>query len=245
MARLFRDRPEAVAETGAVLERLGFSLDELRYHYPDEPTGDAASPQEALVRLTEEGARSRYPDGVPAKVRKHDRARAGADRAARIRALFPHRPRHRPLRPRAGHPLPGPRLGRQLRRLLLPRHHRGEPRDQRPPLRALHLARARRAARHRRRFRARAARGGDAVHLREIRPRARRHRRHRHHLPHPLGDPRGRQGLRPLRRHHRRALRHRSGAGRRRACAEADVAASASIRTSATMRQVALDCRAS
>ena len=70
MARLFREHPEAVAETVAVLERLGFSLDQLRYNYPDEPTGDAASPQEALIRHTAEGARFRYPDGVPAKVQE-------------------------------------------------------------------------------------------------------------------------------------------------------------------------------
>ena len=71
MGRLFRDYPEAVTESRAVLERLAFSLDELQYQYPDEPTGDAASPQEALERLTREGARFRYPDGVPAKVRAH------------------------------------------------------------------------------------------------------------------------------------------------------------------------------
>jgi error-prone DNA polymerase len=69
MGRLFRDYPEAVAESRAVLERLSFSLDQLRYIYPDEPTGDAASPEEALERLTGEGARLRYPDGVPEKVR--------------------------------------------------------------------------------------------------------------------------------------------------------------------------------
>jgi error-prone DNA polymerase len=68
MLRLFRDCPEAVAESVAVLERLPFSLDELKYQYPDEPTGDAATPQEALEKLTEEGARWRYPDGVPEKV---------------------------------------------------------------------------------------------------------------------------------------------------------------------------------
>ena len=53
----------------------------------------------------------------------------------------------------------------QFRRLLLPRHHRGRPEPRQPSLRALHLAEPQRAARHRRRFRARAARGGDAVHL--------------------------------------------------------------------------------
>jgi error-prone DNA polymerase len=69
MARLFRDHPEAVTESFAVLERLEFSLDQLRYNYPDEPTGNAASPQEALIHLTDEGARFRYPGGVPEKLR--------------------------------------------------------------------------------------------------------------------------------------------------------------------------------
>jgi error-prone DNA polymerase len=69
MARLFRDFPEALAETRAVLDQLAFSLDELSYQYPDEPTGDAASPQEALERLTEEGACRRFPAGVPEKIR--------------------------------------------------------------------------------------------------------------------------------------------------------------------------------
>jgi len=69
MARLFRDYPEAIVESPAVLEQLTFSLDELSYQYPDEPVGDAASPQEALERLTADGARRRYPDGIPPKVR--------------------------------------------------------------------------------------------------------------------------------------------------------------------------------
>ena len=69
MARLFRDYPQAIAESEAVLERIDFSLDELQYQYPDEPTGAAASPQEALRKLTETGARFRYPGGVPEKVR--------------------------------------------------------------------------------------------------------------------------------------------------------------------------------
>ena len=70
------------------------------------------------------------------------------------------------IRARTRHPVPGPRLGGELRRLLLPRHHRGRSRAHVDAVRALHLARAQRAARHRRRLRARAARGGDPVHLR-------------------------------------------------------------------------------
>jgi error-prone DNA polymerase len=69
MARLFREAPGAVAETLAVFDELGFSLDELRYEYPDEPIEGYASPQEALVALTYEGAARRYPGGIPAKVK--------------------------------------------------------------------------------------------------------------------------------------------------------------------------------
>ena len=68
MARLFRRHPEAVARTAEIAERCRFSLEELRYEYPDE-SADGLSPQQRLVRLTEAGARERYPEGVPEKVR--------------------------------------------------------------------------------------------------------------------------------------------------------------------------------
>jgi error-prone DNA polymerase len=69
MARLFRAAPEAIDETLHLLERCKFSLDELKYEYPDETREGYATPQEALVAATEEGARRRYPDGIPDKVR--------------------------------------------------------------------------------------------------------------------------------------------------------------------------------
>jgi error-prone DNA polymerase len=69
MTRLFRDAPEAIDETARLSEQLTFSLDELRYEYPDESVVGFATPQEALVHLTYEGAKSRYPDGVPDAVR--------------------------------------------------------------------------------------------------------------------------------------------------------------------------------
>jgi len=69
MARLFREAPQAIAETLRFLERCGFSLGQLKYEYPDEAREGFASPQEALVAHTEEGARRRYPRGIPAKVR--------------------------------------------------------------------------------------------------------------------------------------------------------------------------------
>ncbi|MEM6615661.1 MAG: PHP domain-containing protein, partial [Pseudomonadota bacterium] len=68
MARLFRDHPQTLAETERLIDRVSFSLDELAYDYPDEPTGESATPQEELERLTWEGAANRYPDGIPKKV---------------------------------------------------------------------------------------------------------------------------------------------------------------------------------
>ncbi len=100
MARLFRAAPEAVDETLHLLERCKFSLDELKYEYPDETREGYATPQEALVAATEAGARRRYPDGIPRQGARRPRPRVRADRHAQLRALFPHRPRHRPLRAR-------------------------------------------------------------------------------------------------------------------------------------------------
>ncbi|WP_173933876.1 error-prone DNA polymerase [Chelativorans sp. Marseille-P2723] len=68
MARLFRHYPDALAETIRFGQELSFSLGELEYNYPDEPTESGLPPQEELERLTWEGARSRFPDGMPPKV---------------------------------------------------------------------------------------------------------------------------------------------------------------------------------
>jgi error-prone DNA polymerase len=70
MMRLFRDAPQAVEETLALHTALTFSLDELRYEYPDEIRAGFTSPQEALVHLAWEGAAARYPDGIPDNVRE-------------------------------------------------------------------------------------------------------------------------------------------------------------------------------
>ncbi len=68
MARLFRDAPETIEETLALDRALAFSLDELRYEYPDEMRAGFATPQDALVHLAWEGAATRYPDGIPDSV---------------------------------------------------------------------------------------------------------------------------------------------------------------------------------
>ena len=68
MHRLFARWPEALARTTEIADRSCFSLDELRYQYPEERDDPALTPQETLVRLTWEGAAQRYPEGVPDEV---------------------------------------------------------------------------------------------------------------------------------------------------------------------------------
>ena len=80
MHRLFARWPEALARTREIAGRCRFSLDELRYQYPKERDDPALTPQEALERLTWEGAASRYPEGVPDEVTaalKHELALIG------------------------------------------------------------------------------------------------------------------------------------------------------------------------
>ena len=69
LARLFRNHPDALANTVEIAERCRFSLAELRYEYPDEVADDGRTPRETLATLTWAGADKRYPDGIPPKVR--------------------------------------------------------------------------------------------------------------------------------------------------------------------------------
>ncbi|MDH3664596.1 MAG: error-prone DNA polymerase, partial [Alphaproteobacteria bacterium] len=67
MQRLFRGYEKALARTVEIATRITFSLDELRYEYPDEVSA-GRDPQTELKRLVKIHARKRYPDGVPEKV---------------------------------------------------------------------------------------------------------------------------------------------------------------------------------
>ncbi len=69
MARRFARYPEAVARSVEIAGRCAFSLDELRYEYAVDPVPEGRTPQQELERQTRDGARQRYPGGVPAKVR--------------------------------------------------------------------------------------------------------------------------------------------------------------------------------
>ena len=60
---------ELLAATVELAQSCHFSLDELRYEYPHELVPSGETPTSYLRRLTEEGARWRWPGGVPAAER--------------------------------------------------------------------------------------------------------------------------------------------------------------------------------
>ena len=62
--------PELLAAAVEIASRCTFSLEELRYEYPREIVPEGYTPAAWLRRLTEEGARHRWPEGVPAPTRR-------------------------------------------------------------------------------------------------------------------------------------------------------------------------------
>ena len=70
LKRLQQIYPAALlAESLAIAQRCTFSLDELRYQYPPEVVPEGMTPAAYLRALVEDGARERWPEGVPAPVR--------------------------------------------------------------------------------------------------------------------------------------------------------------------------------
>jgi error-prone DNA polymerase len=69
MARLFRDMPEAIAETMRFAHRITFSLDQLKYQYPDEPVPPGKTAQRHLEDLTWKGVTKYFPGGIDDKLR--------------------------------------------------------------------------------------------------------------------------------------------------------------------------------
>ncbi len=61
--------PALLAESLRIAERCTFTLDELRYEYPEEIVPAGTTPTRHLRALTERGSARRWPAGVPAAVR--------------------------------------------------------------------------------------------------------------------------------------------------------------------------------
>ncbi|MCX3267468.1 error-prone DNA polymerase [Pedobacter agri] len=70
MERLFRKYPSAIENTMVIAEACNFSLDELKYVYPEEINQSGRSPMEELEFLTWKGAHDFYGEEIPEKVVK-------------------------------------------------------------------------------------------------------------------------------------------------------------------------------
>ncbi len=70
MQRLFARWPHAIRAAREVADACNFSLDELRYEYPEEIYPDGQTPQAFLESEVWKGAGRRYPEGVPDTVRQ-------------------------------------------------------------------------------------------------------------------------------------------------------------------------------
>lgn len=67
MLRLFTYYPDAINQTQQIAEACQFSLDELKYEYPEEITSEGRTPQEELTFLAWEGAKEKFGEPIPAK----------------------------------------------------------------------------------------------------------------------------------------------------------------------------------
>jgi len=70
MATTFARLPQALRRTREITDRCTFSLDELRYEYPEELAPHGLTPMQYLRQLTAKGVRWRYPDGIPDRIRE-------------------------------------------------------------------------------------------------------------------------------------------------------------------------------
>jgi error-prone DNA polymerase len=70
MYRLFRQYPDAIKRALELADACRFSLDELKYLYPEEITSDGRTPMEELVHLTWNGAHEHWGNKIPAKIKE-------------------------------------------------------------------------------------------------------------------------------------------------------------------------------
>ena len=70
MARLFRELPEAITETMRFADHITFSLDQLKYQYPDEPVPPGKTAQRHLEDLTWQGAHKKFPIRISPAIKK-------------------------------------------------------------------------------------------------------------------------------------------------------------------------------
>lgn len=68
LQQMYAAAPQLLERTQQIANRLQFNLEQLRYEYPVELAPDGQRPIDFLKRLTWDGAKRRYPQGVPNKI---------------------------------------------------------------------------------------------------------------------------------------------------------------------------------
>ncbi|RXK85946.1 error-prone DNA polymerase [Filimonas effusa] len=68
MNRLFRHYPQAITNATAIANACNFSLDSLKYVYPEELTTEGRTPQQELTFLAWQGAREKFGEHIPEKI---------------------------------------------------------------------------------------------------------------------------------------------------------------------------------
>ena len=69
MERLFRQYPDALLNTQVIAEACQFSLDMLKYVYPNELTSQGRTPQQELIYLTWQGAKEQFGENIAAEIK--------------------------------------------------------------------------------------------------------------------------------------------------------------------------------
>jgi error-prone DNA polymerase len=69
MVRLFRDYPDAIAQTVRFADQIDFSLGELKHNYPHEPVPPGRTADAYLREMTWRGANQRFNNRIPRKIR--------------------------------------------------------------------------------------------------------------------------------------------------------------------------------
>ena len=117
MRARFARYPGAVERTVTLADELAFPLRRAKPALPKQHVPEGHTPMSYLRQLVWDAVPRKYPDLDRGRPRAH-RGRAAGDRDEGLPRLLPDRARHRRVRPVAGHPLPGARVGGQLGGLL-------------------------------------------------------------------------------------------------------------------------------
>ena len=193
MLALFRDWPEAVANTLRIADQVDFKLELGKLLLPAFPLPEGFATRRRLPGAPgARGPAAPLPAAITPELEERLAYELGVIRADRLRGLLPDRlglHRRRAAHERAGGP--GPRLGRRQPGLLQHGHHRHRPDPPPAAVRALPEPRARLDAGHRRRLLLRGARPQIIEYVaQQVRA---RERLADHHLRHH-GGARGDQG---------------------------------------------------